>query len=559
MRLLWISRMGYQCSYNYVSNIFLSNLIKTNVPNLEIFAYATGIVNSSVDHIHSETGVKKENIHIIKDPLLNSNNIEDQEYFNNYFSGIYHLINVVKTVRPDIIISLDDSVVIENQLNILSSVKTDFTFKFIPYLTIDHELNTRNIFEKHNLDTIMTMTLFAKKQIENASREISVPVLYHIVDQDTFYPLDKKPLIKKWGLPEAPVQQGLGSVIPERFIVGAFNANNVRKRWDILLEGFGMFASGTKNTTLLIKVPSLLPSKDKNGLTQCAEYNLNDLIKQTKIKYNLDEQSIIVIEGEVTIPELNELYNCCNVGLTTTSGEGFGLTPCEMALCNIPQIVPNYSSFIELFQDTKGLMPVDKYPIYVGRHLSLNEFTNLSQSFACIYKSYIYHSEQTETTDNLSITSSGGTSGIPTFILSENKIPNINLNIVGVFSTFIELIKTLTSLNHHRYQVLINLDTKFLSKEFPNYKKLTDIKWDKRKNYIVRDIIIDRYYDNKYGETGIPNVITVSNYLKMYYNDELLRISDGKKCREHIIEKCNKNVIINKYLEFLASQKLDRI
>jgi glycosyltransferase involved in cell wall biosynthesis len=45
--------------------------------------------------------------------------------------------------------------------------------------------------------------------------------------------------------------------------------------------------------------------------------------------------------------ELTIIYNACDVGITTSTGESFGLIPFEQSFLGIPQIIPNWGGIIE--------------------------------------------------------------------------------------------------------------------------------------------------------------------------------------------------------------------
>jgi len=59
----------------------------------------------------------------------------------------------------------------------------------------------------------------------------------------------------------------------------------------------------------------------------------------------------------VTDEKLNMIYNCTDVGLNTSMGEGFGLPNVEHATTGAPQIVSGNSASLELFQDCGLIIP----------------------------------------------------------------------------------------------------------------------------------------------------------------------------------------------------------
>jgi glycosyltransferase involved in cell wall biosynthesis len=143
------------------------------------------------------------------------------------------------------------------------------------------------------------------------------------VDSQEFFPLSDRPTLrKKW----------LGPGFEKKFIIGAINANNTRKRWDLLFHAFGRFATKHTDVMLLIKIDTSKPETPQ-------QYDFGQLIPQVCQAYSINPSRIKLHEGKLSGSDLNEIYNCCDLGLTTTSGEGWGLIPCEMSLCKVPSLL----------------------------------------------------------------------------------------------------------------------------------------------------------------------------------------------------------------------------
>jgi len=64
----------------------------------------------------------------------------------------------------------------------------------------------------------------------------------------------------------------------------------------------------------------------------------------------------------VSDERLNLIYNACDIGINTSTGEGWGLPSFEHAACGRAQIVPNSSACAEVFGEGRGyLIPIDHY------------------------------------------------------------------------------------------------------------------------------------------------------------------------------------------------------
>ena len=55
---------------------------------------------------------------------------------------------------------------------------------------------------------------------------------------------------------------------------------------------------------------------------------------------------------------LNMIYNCCDVGINTADGEGWGLVPFEHASCKKPQVVPNHTACRDIWKHSAAMIDV---------------------------------------------------------------------------------------------------------------------------------------------------------------------------------------------------------
>lgn len=526
-RILWVSRLGYSCSYAYVSNTLLHNL-----SGFDLYVFCTGIVHTEDDRkrIAKELKIPLDHVFTITERLPSSKCSEDHEYFNSYFGGVHHLSSIVEKVKPNLIVSIDDNQCVNRQWQKLRTKKWPFEFKFVPYVTVDCD-----DIDPDFLDApaeVFTMTQFAKTQLLRYHPNKEITVLPHLIDPNVFFPLPQNQCRLKW----------MGR--PDRFIVGAFNANNNRKRWDLLLEAFCGWARNHNDAVLLMKTPYLKPRNDFS-LSPCSEYDFTELITSVALKYGIDLSRIRVIDGEVKSSDLNELYNCCDIGLNTTSGEGWGLTPCEMALIGIPTILPKFSSFPEIFGESECMMPCIKQSNHVGRNLRVSP-DSLRDQFTPIAKSYSYHQTREEKVDILA-----PTEHVPTICISENGLDegngNLNyplrasLDVIGHFRTIKFTCKFIQTYQFKdRFQILIGLNRGFLEKEQIDLEKLFKIlPTEGRVNYLLREETLQRYWSTRFGSVELPSIETIHEYLEKFYQSSELRQKEGHYMQKRIREICD--------------------
>ncbi|MEI6757649.1 MAG: glycosyltransferase [Chlorobium sp.] len=127
---------------------------------------------------------------------------------------------------------------------------------------------------------------------------------------------------------------------PDSFVVLNANKHQPRKRLDLTLEGFGLFAREKPDGVRLYLHTWL----DKEG----------PHLKEIAQRLGLERRLIFTPGAQQGHPTqddawLNRLYNACDVGVNTSGGEGWGLVSFEHAATGAPQIVPDHSSCGELW------------------------------------------------------------------------------------------------------------------------------------------------------------------------------------------------------------------
>jgi glycosyltransferase involved in cell wall biosynthesis len=168
-------------------------------------------------------------------------------------------------------------------------------------------------------------------------KEPDITVIPHGTSTDLFQPV--------WGNhdhPDAPRKRGSVRrlVLPDcdlgddAFIVLNANRNQPRKRIDITLSGFALFARDKpQNVRLWLHMGTKESGWDIPGLS----YRLGI---QERILMTTTSKDHPVVADE----RLNLIYNGCDVGINTSCGEGWGLASFEHAATGAAQVLPRHSS-----------------------------------------------------------------------------------------------------------------------------------------------------------------------------------------------------------------------
>ena len=141
--------------------------------------------------------------------------------------------------------------------------------------------------------------------------------------------------------------------------------NQPRKKIDLTFRAFAEFAKGKPEN---VKLYLHMGSRDSSM----------DIVKLAE-RYEVDNRLIVtsLAKGpqQVPIENLNLIYNCTDIGVNTSVGEGWGLCSVEHSLTGAPQIVGNFSAMQDLYQDC-GLLVNGKLPIVLDNIMTTGQLVD---------------------------------------------------------------------------------------------------------------------------------------------------------------------------------------
>ena len=304
----------------------------------------------------AKTGFSTVNMNIIKN-LLDTYEVhhlainyygDPHEYtWKIYPAGIrgdlwgFNRIKEFSETNADCIFILNDIWVIAKYLELIKS-----NFKKVPpivvYFPVDSEGFDKDWFANFDIvSRLVVYTNFGYRQVRKAYAGIEPDVIPHGVDLNTFFKIN------------APKSEIKAKMFPNKddfldsFIILNANRNQPRKRIDITVKGFQLFA---RNKPENVKLYLHMGLKDMG-------WDLVKLTERLKIHDRLIITSRTPMIQQVPEDKLNLIYNACDVGLNTSIGEGWGLVNHEHAVTGAPQIVADHSANSELYKDCGILIP----------------------------------------------------------------------------------------------------------------------------------------------------------------------------------------------------------
>jgi glycosyltransferase involved in cell wall biosynthesis len=165
---------------------------------------------------------------------------------------------------------------------------------------------------------------------------------------------------------------------PEGFIVGCVARNQHRKNIPRLIKGYKEFVDRNDLKPDQTKLILHMDWKDAMGwpFPQFAEYyGLGEYLLPPLMGI-LDAGEALEEEGMV------DLYNCMDVFVLPTAGEGFGIPTIEAMACGVPVAVTNYTTAWEIIREDDP--ETAEFPLYpLGAFEASNGRDNLEEEDIC--------------------------------------------------------------------------------------------------------------------------------------------------------------------------------
>lgn len=220
-----------------------------------------------------------------------------------------------KEFEPDIVISLGDIQMVKSLSEIQDPI---FQSKWIHWLPVDGEPYPK-VFDTQirNIEHVVAMSDFGYNVCKD---HFDLHKIYHGIDKEIFKPLENRDILR--------AKEGLHN----HFVCLLVAQNQWRKNIPSMVEAFGRFAKNKKNVDLIIHTKPI-------SLGDARGWNIYELVNQ----YNLAGKIRVSSESYTSI-KMNRLYNCANLLVSSTQGEGFGLPHAEAMMAGIPLLLPDYTT-----------------------------------------------------------------------------------------------------------------------------------------------------------------------------------------------------------------------
>lgn len=257
--------------------------------------------------------------------------------------GFNRIGRQIEQIQPAIVFLLYDIVYQVQYIEHLRTAQPQA--KLVVYSPVESGPIAPEIIQRlEGVSRYVVFTEYGRREIESALQTVrennptfqfpALDVIPHGVATEKFFPLpDKAEARRHLKLSDAEHR--------DAFIVLNANRNMPRKRIDLTMKGFAAFA---KDKPPNVKLYLHMATEDTgwNVLILAKRYGIFDRLIMTQA-----DNSRPTFSDE----QLNFLYNACDVGINTTTGEGWGMPSFEHAATRAAQIVPSHTSLADLWKD----------------------------------------------------------------------------------------------------------------------------------------------------------------------------------------------------------------
>lgn len=263
--------------------------------------------------------------------------------------GRQRLLDLVAKGEFDVVYMLQDTFILETIMQPLLETQqllqdAGRPFKIVYYFPIDAEPKKEwidNVVAK--IDFPVVYTKFGQDEIKKFAPDLAVPYIYHGTNLTDFFHIEDRDAVAAFR------KAYFHDLADDRFLIMNVNRNQPRKD---IVRSFMILAELKKrgrNPLLYMH----MQHSDAGGNTfvmadQFGLQNEKDFVMPHPQTFNANQG--------IPIERLNLLYNAADAVLTTTLGEGWGLSITEAFATKTPVIGPDNTSLTEMMADNRGML-----------------------------------------------------------------------------------------------------------------------------------------------------------------------------------------------------------
>lgn len=256
--------------------------------------------------------------------------------------GRRKVCGMIPNMDFDILFFLQDTFILDFLPELIPHLKRNSSknFKSICYFPVDGVPKEQWVKNVNEVDYLVAYSEFGKKESKKAFEDVqNMDIIPHGANLNDFYPMDKNDI--------RPFRQQYFGAEHGNFIFTNVNRNQQRKDIPRTIQAFKEFRKHVKKSTLYLHMAN--QDQGWNLLEVCRSFGLDtkrDVIFPQNFGPNQGYPREI----------LNRIYNASDCVLSTTLGEGWGLSWVEAMATKTPVIMPANTALIENITSDKGYL-----------------------------------------------------------------------------------------------------------------------------------------------------------------------------------------------------------
>jgi D-inositol-3-phosphate glycosyltransferase len=240
--------------------------------------------------------------------------------------GLGRLNDIAGGIQPDVIVFQNDTWNVPGYL-----AKLQYACKKVAVMPVDGK-NVASGKKLNDLDLGIFWTHFGLNEARKGGFTQRGEVIPLGVDLDIYKPVDRMAARQELGLPKK---------VMDAFIIGNINRNQPRKRLDLTIQTFARWVREYQHDDAYLFL-YVAPTGDSGyDCTQLMHY----------YGFSKGSKRLILVEPHLghgyKEEALKYVYSSFDVQISTTQGEGWGLTTLEGMACGIPQLIPDWAALGE--------------------------------------------------------------------------------------------------------------------------------------------------------------------------------------------------------------------
>lgn len=265
--------------------------------------------------------------------------------------GRQRLLDLMGSGRYDVVYMIQDTFVIEPIIDEITKTQDALlanglkTFKTVWYFPVDAQLKKGWVETVSKVDFPVVYTEYGKKEVLRHMPELEdrLSVIYHGNNPENFFPILDREDVANFR------KSYFNGKADDRFLIVNVNRNQPRK--DIARNLMILKELWDRGRRPLLYLHMQYEDSGGNIFTMAEQMGLGK-----EYEFFLPSPKIFNANQGMPIEDVNRIYNAADLVLSTTLGEGWGLSATEAMATKTPLVIPDNTSFSEIGANNRAAL-----------------------------------------------------------------------------------------------------------------------------------------------------------------------------------------------------------